>query len=99
MNRRGVAMFGSLLAWSTALLAAPLTEKIEQTYALPADAEVIVRNTDGTIYLYGAEEDELRIVARKKAYSQERLDAISVQVSIDGNKAVIDTKYPPRRAG
>jgi outer membrane lipoprotein SlyB len=78
---------------------APLMEKVEQKYALPPNAEITVRNTDGTIYLYGAEEDELKIVARKKAYSKERLDAISVQVSIEGNKATVDTKYPPRPEG
>src|SRR3954451_22823694 len=100
MNKRCmVVVFGALFCWPGAVWSAPLTEKFEQTYPLPVDAEITVRNTDGTIYIYASEENELKIVARKKAYSRERLDAISVQVSIEGSKATIDTKFPPRPEG
>src|SRR3954469_9982264 len=100
MNRRGMAVVLGVLAWwSGAVWSAPLMEKFEQTYPVPADAEITVRNTDGTIYIYASEENELKIVARTKAYSRERLDAISVQVSIQGSKATIDTKFPPRPKG
>jgi hypothetical protein len=99
MNKRRAAVFIALLLCGRTLFGAPLAEKIEQKYNLPPNAEITVRNTGGTIYIYGAEEDELRIVARKKAYSQARLDAISVHVLIEGNKAVVDTMFPPRREG
>jgi Putative adhesin len=88
-----------LAACASALGAPPLQETVEKTYELPPNAEVNVRNTDGTIYLYGSEVDELKIFARKKAYSKERLDGISIDVSIEGDKAKINTIYPPRPQG
>src|ERR1700712_1489215 len=79
-----VSMFG----------APPLSEVFEKTYPVPANAEVSVRNTDGTIYVYGSDVNELKILARKKAYSKERLDGIAIKVSIEGEKVNIDTLYP-----
>lgn len=97
MNRLAsvLALFASCLLAS----GAPLQETVEKTFALPPDAEVSVQNTDGTIYIYGSEVNELKIVARKKAYTKERLDGISINVSIDGDKASIDTIYPPGPEG
>ncbi len=77
----------------------PLQEKFEQTYPLSPAAAITIRNTDGTIYVYGSEVNELKVFARKKAYSKERLDGISIKVSIDGDKASIDTIYPPGPKG
>jgi hypothetical protein len=78
---------------------APLQETVQQTYPLSPDAAITVRNTDGTIYIYGSEVNELKVYARKKAYSKERLNGISINVSIDGDKASIDTIYPPGPKG
>jgi hypothetical protein len=78
---------------------APLQEVVEKNYPLSPNTVISVRNTDGTLYIYGSEVPELKIYARKKAYSKERLDGISVNVSINGDKASIDTTYPPRPKG
>lgn len=75
--------------------APPLQETFAKTYPLSPNATVSIRNTDGTIYLYGSLHNELKIVARKKAYSKARLEGISIDVSIDGKNAVVDTVYPP----
>ena len=80
--------------------AAPALEELtDHTYAVPAATTLSVRNTDGTIYIYGSEKNEIRIVARKKAYTRERLEKIAVNVKIDGGSATIDTVFPPKVEG
>ncbi len=88
-----------LLVGEAALAAPPLEETFEKTYPVPANVTLTVRNTDGTIYIYGAEPDELKITARKKAYSKARLDGIEIKVSIEGATASIETVYPPGPKG
>ena len=78
---------------------APLQEVVQKTFPLSPKTAISIRNTDGTIYIYGSEVPELKVYARKKAYSKERLDGISINVSIDGDKATIDTAYPPKPDG
>ncbi|MDQ6764857.1 MAG: DUF4097 domain-containing protein [Verrucomicrobiota bacterium] len=87
------------LFFASGVIAAPLVKETEETYAVPADAVLKIHNVDGRIFLYGSEKDEVKIVARKKAYSQARLAAISVKVAIDGNRVGIDVIYPPRPQG
>jgi hypothetical protein len=78
---------------------APLQEIVEKIFPLSPNAAISIRNTDGTIYIYGSEVPELKVYARKKAYSKERLDGIAINVSIDGEKATIDTAFPPKPEG
>ena len=74
-------------------------ETIEQSYELAADATVSIRNTDGRIHVYGSNKNELTIVAVKRAFTKERLDAIKIDARVDASSAVIDTIYPPRPQG
>lgn len=76
--------------------APPLQDTVERTEPISADANVSVRNTDGTVSIYGSDKAELKIVARKKAYSKARLDGIEINVEIHGDSVVIDTIYPPK---
>ncbi len=101
MNKRCLALSLFALASLAEQLTAkpPLEETFEKTYPLAPNATVSVRNTDGTIYLYGSLHDELKISARKKAYSKARLDGISIDVSINGNTAMVETVYPPTSRG
>src|SRR6478735_1573207 len=78
---------------------APLLEIVQKTFPLSPNTAISIRNTDGTIYIYGSEVPELKVYARKKAYSKERLDGIAINVSIDGDRASIDTAYPPKPDG
>lgn len=71
----------------------------QQTYPLSATATVTIRNTDGRIHVYGSNKNELTIVAWKRAFTQERLDGIKVNTTIEGDSAVIDTIYPPAPEG
>jgi hypothetical protein len=70
---------------------------VEQTYKIEPDARVTVRNVDGSIRVYGsAGMHEVKIEAIKKAYGQNRLDKIVINVSAQGNSVSIDTIYPPK---
>lgn len=97
MNKVALAamLFSAAKVWA----GAPLEALFEKTLPLAADAEVRIRNTDGEIYVYGSEVNELKVYARKRSYSKARLEAIEVRVSIEGDKATIDTIYPPTPNG
>jgi hypothetical protein len=76
-----------------------LEEITEDTYELSPTGTVTIRNQDGRIYIYGSDGSELKVKVIRKAFSQERLDALKVNVTIDGDDAVIDTVFPPKPEG
>jgi DUF4097 and DUF4098 domain-containing protein YvlB len=77
---------------------ATLEEISDRRYPIdPAKGSISIRNRDGSIRLYGAGGNmrEVRVETVKKAYSPERLKAISVQVTSRKNSVSIETAYPP----
>jgi hypothetical protein len=72
-----------------------LEETLEQTYVLDAEAVVSVRNTDGSIRVYGSDGNEMKLQATKHAYTQNRLDKIRIDIAADRSRVTIDTHYPP----
>ena len=72
-------------------------ETIDHTYPVEPTATLSITNRDGSIRVYGAGGDvrEVRVEAIKKAYSAERLKAISVKVSAERDSISIETIYPP----
>jgi DUF4097 and DUF4098 domain-containing protein YvlB len=74
-----------------------LEEMFDQTYSIEPTGTINVANRDGSIRIYGAGggNHEVRVEAVKKAYSAERLKAISVRVSAQPNSISIATIYPP----
>jgi putative adhesin len=73
-----------------------LEEDVEQSYPIDPNATVSIRNLDGSIRIYGGTAAELNLYATKKAYSEERLKQISIDVSAQPNTVSIETKFPPR---
>ncbi|MEY2575658.1 MAG: hypothetical protein QOF80_1145 [Verrucomicrobiota bacterium] len=86
-----------LLLLQPALAVEPLEEVIEQKYELDATATVSVANTDGSIRVYAAEGPGITIRAFKKAYTEERLRGIVVDVKATRSSIVITTSFPPRK--
>jgi hypothetical protein len=74
-----------------------LVEVVEERYPVESTGSLRVKNIDGVIRLYGSERPEMHIKATKKAYSAERLRAISVQVSSQPDALAIETIFPPRK--
>src|SRR2546430_15015050 len=74
-----------------------LEEMFDHTYPVEPTATLSVTNRDGSIRVYaaGTEVHEVRVEAIKKAYSTDRLKAISVQVSASRDSVSIETVYPP----
>jgi len=74
-----------------------LEEMIDHVYPVEPTATLSVTNRDGSIRVYaaGGEARDVQVEAIKKAYSAERLKAISVQVSAQPNSISIETIYPP----
>lgn len=70
---------------------------IDHSYPVEPTATLSVTNRDGSIRVYGAggETRDVQVEAIKKAYSAERLKAISVQISAQRNSISIETIYPP----
>jgi hypothetical protein len=73
-----------------------LEQIVEQTYQVEPDARISIKNTDGSIRIYGAPTREIKLQAIKKAYSRDRLSKISVNVSAQPGAISIETSYPPR---
>jgi hypothetical protein len=101
MNRAAISLLAVLLL-QAALFAreGAIKEETEvQTLQFLPRGSVVVRNTDGRIFLYGSEGSEIKIEAVKRAFSQERLDAIKIDARVEGDIAIIDTFYAPAPEG
>jgi hypothetical protein len=75
----------------------PLEEIIDQKYNVDANATLSVANTDGSIRVYAAEGPAVTIRAFKKAYTEERLRGIVVDVKATRSSIAIATTFPPRK--
>jgi hypothetical protein len=75
----------------------PLEEIIDQKYELDANATLSVANTDGSIRVYAHDVPGITIQAIKKAYTEERLQGIVVDVRATRSSIAITTSFPPRK--
>jgi hypothetical protein len=73
-----------------------LEETFERVYTIEPSARLIIHNRDGLVSIYGSNAGELRIDAVKKAYSQERLNQIGIDVSTKPGAVSVVTKFPPQ---
>jgi hypothetical protein len=79
-----------------------LEEVSDQRYPVDSTSPTIsVSNRDGSISIYGAGGDlrEVRVKTLKKAYTPERLKAISTRVIAEKNSISIETIYPSESGG
>src|SRR5438876_4309011 len=75
------ALLISLLLFSQSAFGVEVLEEIiEQRHAVDPDGTFSLRNTDGFIQIYGWDRLEISIQAIKRAYSQDRLKSIVVDV-------------------
>lgn len=88
-----------LLASSSARAGGIVDETTEETYRVGDRPSLTVRNTDGRIYVYGSEDNEIKVKVYKRAFTNERLAKIAAHVSLDGDAMTIDTSYPPAEKG
>lgn len=75
----------------------PAIEQIfKQTYKVEPTVNISISNGDGSISIYGGATDEVSVEAIKRAYSQDRLNRIAINVSTQPGSIVIETKFPPK---
>jgi len=98
MNRIFLLGLSSLFLLVSAR-AALLEEMLDKTYPIAPNAAISVRNTDGTLFDYGSDVPELREIARKRAFTKERLDGIAIKVNVEGETVSIETTFPPAPKG
>lgn len=72
-------------------------EIVEQKHDVDRDATLSIRNTDGSVRVYGGNVPEITIRAAKRAYTPERLRGIVVEVKATRTNVAIDTIFPPRK--
>lgn len=74
-----------------------LEEVSEKVYTVEPDADISIHNQDGAILVYGSNDNELRVQSLKRAYSQERLNQIAIDVSTRPGAVSITAKIPPQQ--
>jgi putative adhesin len=73
-----------------------LEEVVEKVYPVDANANVSIQNGGGAILVYGSDVNEVRVRSLKRAYNQERLNQIAVDISTKPGGVSIITKFPPQ---
>jgi len=68
----------------------------EMVYTVDPDAHVSIHNRDGAISVYGSYENEVRVQSLKKAYSQQRLNQIAIDISANPRAVSVTAKIPSR---
>lgn len=73
-----------------------LIEEFHQTYPLSANGRVSIANINGDVRISAWDRNEVKVDAVKRAYSQERLSEVSVEVTNTADSVLIKTKYAER---
>jgi hypothetical protein len=85
----------SLFVVSSAIAAEVLEDTIERTIPLDANGTFSLRAIDGSVEIYGADKNEVKVVATRKGFSPERINQIQVQISGQGDIVNINSTAPP----
>ena len=89
-----VLFLGSLIA-SSLRAGEVLEDVVERRFPLDPSGTFSLRAIDGTVEIFGNDSPEVKIVAVKKAFSPERLNAIAIRVDARPNVVNIETTPPP----
>src|SRR5438477_3746801 len=72
-----------------------LEDVVERRFPLDPSGTFSLRAIDGTVEIYGTDSREVKIIATKKAFSPERLNAIAIRVDARPDAVNIETTPPP----
>ena len=89
-----VLFLGSLIA-SSPRAGEVLEDVVERRFPLDPSGTFSLRAIDGTVEIFGTDSREVKIVAIKKAFSPERLNAIAIRVDARQDAVSIETTSPP----
>ena len=74
-----------------------LTENFSQLYPLSPTGRVSVANINGNVHINVWEQGSVKVDAIKRAYSQQRLSEVNIDVQTTPDSVRITTKYPEDR--
>lgn len=71
-----------------------LTEEFHQSYPLSPTGRVSVANINGDVHINVWDQNSVKVDAVKRAYSQQRLSEVTIDVANTADSVQIKTKYP-----
>ena len=74
-----------------------LTEAFSQTYPLSPTGRVSIANINGDVHINVSEQGFVKVDAVKRAYNQQRLSDVTIDVTNTADSIQIKTKYPEQR--
>lgn len=74
-----------------------LTEVFSQTYPLSPTGRVSIANINGDVHINVWDQGSVKVDAVKRAYSQQRLSELTIDVTNSADSVQIKTKYPEER--
>jgi DUF4097 and DUF4098 domain-containing protein YvlB len=74
-----------------------LTENFSQVYPLTATGRVNIANINGDVHVNVWDQNSVKVDAVKRAYSQQRLSEVTVDVQSASDTVTIKTRYPENR--
>ena len=90
-----ISLFGGLLFAKEVSAGEVLEDVVERRFPLDPSGTFSLRTIDGTVEIFGTDSQEVKIVAVKKAFSPERLNAIAIRVDARQDVVNIETTPPP----
>jgi hypothetical protein len=90
-----ISLFGGLLFAKEVSAGEVLEDVVERRFPLDPSGTFSLRAIDGTVEIFGTDSQEVKIVAVKKAFSPERLNAIAIRVDARQDVVNIETTPPP----
>src|SRR3989440_13020063 len=89
-----IAFVSSLVA-SSLPAGEVLEDVVEKRFPLDPSGTFSLRAIDGIVEIFGSDSHEVTISAMKKAFSPERLNAITIRIDARSDAINIETTSPP----
>ncbi|MEO6391044.1 MAG: DUF4097 family beta strand repeat-containing protein [Pyrinomonadaceae bacterium] len=74
-----------------------VTQDFQQSYPLAANGRISLENINGSVHISTWDQNEVKVVAVKRAYRQERLDEVQIKIEANADSLRIKSEYPNRR--
>ena len=102
-NKRILAVVGIVAITMTILVGSlrskaqtQLTQDFQQTYPFSANGRISLENINGDVRVAAWDRNEVMVHAVKRAYRQERLDEVTIDIDATADSLRIKSEYPHR---
>jgi DUF4097 and DUF4098 domain-containing protein YvlB len=102
-NKRILAVVGIVAITTTIFVGSlrskaqtQLTQDFQQTYPFSANGRISLENINGDVRVAAWDRNEVMVHAVKRAYRQERLDEVTIDIDATADSLRIKTEYPHR---